>query len=632
MARALIAAALVACALGAAASPASAILFPSESIDGPSPDILRAADVDVARDGGGAVVYLKRTVGQPHVWVARMVDGGWGGVEQLDVGQVGESTDPHVAVADGGRAVASWVNAGRLWSSIRTSRDGPWTGPVLVHDGGVQRQSLDLSLHGVGYAAYSVGGASRDVRVARLAGTTWTELPGALDNEGPRDAGGGNGPVVAAAADGTALAAWEEVGADGRRRVFERRALREELSAVVREASLPELEGHAAGDARNPDVGMDDDSSYGWIALEQAFDDGGVQRTRVFGRPLIGVEPEPAVLFDGQQFGSGVGATNVDIDVTGRERALAVSETLPGAGTLATVLQQNAFGFIGQIDTAASASSSDPAVGQAVNGEGVYAWHEDPGTAPAGTIGRFWNRDDVLEPETQLANGEFGPSVPSAGLDVSSDRLNDTAIAFVQGPPLERRLVVAHQDRAPRGTQASTRTQDWQANRRPRLSWGKVNELWGSPTYRVELFDQQFPTPSSTFDLPFDLPDGSHVWRVVTIDRRGQEGFGVDRRLNIDTTPPIALLATTGKLKKGQSIRFVARDDPQPVLPPAVPASRTSGLAKMTVSFGDGGRLIATREARHVYRRKGNYKVRIAVIDRAGNSQVVKLTLKVKNK
>jgi hypothetical protein len=627
----------------AAAAPARAALFPAESVDGPSPDIMRAADVDVARDGGGAVVYLKRTAGQPHVWVARMVDGGWGDLQQLDVGQPAESTDPHVAVSDRGRAVATWVNAGRLWSSIRPSRDEPWTGPVLVHDGSVQRQSVDMSLHGVGYAAYSVGGASRDVRAARLSGTTWTELPAALDDTPARDAGGGNGPVVAAAADGTGLAAWEEVGGDGRRRVFVRRALRERLSGEAREASLPELDGHAGRDARNPDVGMDDDSSYGWVALEQAFDDGGVQRTRVFGRPVLGVELEPQAMLDGAGFGSGVGAANVDIDVTGRERALAVSESVPGAATLAAVLQRDAFGFIGQIDTAPSAGGADPAVAQAVNGEGVYAWHEDPGgTGSPGTVGRFWNRDDVLEGEVQLANGEFGPSVPSAGLDASSDRLNDTAVAFVQGGPLERRLVVAHQDRVPRGAQASTRTQGWQSNRRPRVSWGKVTELWGTPTYRVELLGQQLPTPSSTFDVPFDLPDGSHVWHVVTVDRRGQEGIGADRRLNIDTTAPVVFLATTGRLRKGRPIRFETRDaSPLAVIPPnhqldeydpGQPPVRTSGIAGFTVRFGDGGRGTGTRQATHVYRRKGNYTVRFVVTDRAGNRRVVKIPIKVTNK
>jgi hypothetical protein len=632
-ARAALAVGLALAAACTAPAAAPAALFPAESIDGPSPDILRAADVDVARGGGGAVVYLKRTNAQPHVWVSRMVDGGWGEPQQLDVGQAAESSDPHVAVSDRGRVVVTWVNAGRLFSSVRPSAGELWTGPILVHDGGVQSQSLDMSLHGIAYAAFSVGAVSRDVRVARLAGTAWTVFPGPLDNEQPRDAGGGNGPVVAAAADGTGIAAWEEVGADGRRRVWIRRALRAGLSGHQRDAALTDLENRAGGNARNPDIGTDDDSSYGWLAFEQEFNDGGTQISRVLGRPIVGVELEPAIPLDGQQFGTGVGAVNVDVDVTGRERALAISETAPGAAAIGAVLQRTVFAVIGQLDTAPSASSSDPAVGQSTNGEGVFAWFEDPGGGgAAGTIGRFWNRDDVLEPETQLSNGEFGPAVPSAGLDVSSDRLNDTAVAFVQGGPLERRLVVAHHDRVPRAVEASTRTQGWQSNRRPRVTWARVTDLWGLAGYRVDILGQQIQTASPVFEPPFDLPDGSHPWRVTTIDRRGQQAVGAERRLNIDTTPPTAVLVTTGRLRRNRAIRFQVRDDPPPVLPPAVPASRTSGVASFSVRFGDGGRGTGTRQAAHVYRRKGNYTVRFVVTDRAGNRQVVKIPIKVTNK
>ena len=630
--RAVLVAAVVATAPLAAAPAAPAALFPGETIDGPSPDILSASDVDVARDGGGVVTYLKRTGGVAHVWVSRMVDGAWSAPEQIDIGQPGASSDPHVAVSDGGRAVVTWINAGRLFASLRESVATGWGEAVQVDAGPVQHQSLDMSLHGKAYSAYTIGSSSHDVRSAKLEGTTWTTFPTALDADPPRDAGGGNGPVVAAAADGTGIAAWEEVGADGRWRVFSRRVLRDGPSTFVREASIPALDGHTGGDARNPDIGMDDDSSYGWVAVEQDFDDGGVQRPRVFGRPVLGVDLEEPVVLDGQAFGSGVGASNPDIDVTGRVRALEVSESAPGAATLAAVLQIDAYGFIGAIDSQPNASAANPVASESPNGEGVFAWFEDPsGPATAGVMGRFWNRDDVLEGEVALANPDFGPAVASLGMDAASDRVNDTAIAFVQGPPLERRLVVAHQDRPLSATQGSTKTQAWQSNHRPHLTWGRRVELWGPAQYRVELFGQAFTTASSAFDVPFDLPDGSHSWHVVAIDRRGQQTVGADRKLNIDTTPPIALLATTGILRTGQSIRFVTRDDPPPPDPAAPPPApvRTSGVASVAIRFGDGGRATGTREVRHVYRRKGSYRVRAVVTDKAGNSQIVKLKIKV---
>ena len=54
--------------------PAAADFFPAETLDGPG-DIVRVGDVDVARDGTGAVVYVKREGGTEHVFVSRLVNG-----------------------------------------------------------------------------------------------------------------------------------------------------------------------------------------------------------------------------------------------------------------------------------------------------------------------------------------------------------------------------------------------------------------------------------------------------------------------------------------------------------------------------------------------------------------------------
>ena len=625
MRRALLATLLLALAL---APGADAAWFPSESIDGPSPDILAMSDVDTAQDGGSAVVYLKRTNGAAHVWTSTMTNGQWGPPGPLDVGQPGPSSDARVAVSDRGRAAAVWINDGRLWSAVREPGGG-WSGPIQVHAGPVRAVSLGMSVHGIGYVAFSVGTGQRDVRAARLAGSTWTVFEQGLDFDPVRDAGGGRGPRIAAAADGTALAAWEEVGGDNRRRVFMRRVLRDRLSQHPTEASVGDVEGHASGNARNPEVGMDWDSSFGWVAFEQEFEDNGIGRNRIVGRRVIGVGLDNPILLDGLAWGGTDEATDPDIDVTGRRRAFVASELRPYAGVGAAILQIDVFGAIGRIDEPAGAQSPDPTVAHASNGEGAFAWHED-----GQLIGRYWNRDDVLEPNTPLANADFGPAQASLGIDSSSNRLADVAIAFVQGNPLERRLVAAHWDRPLRAVTPSSSTQAWQQNRRPQLRWGRVTELWGSAQYRVEINGQPVATQASTvLDLPFDLPDGSHAWRIVTIDRRGQETPGGSRNLNIDGTKPTAVVATTGTLRAGQSIRFLGRDDPPPPADPAQPppAIRTSGLARMTASFGDRTRGSGTRELRHVFRRKGNYRVRIVVRDRAGNQRVVKLRVRVAN-
>jgi hypothetical protein len=628
MRRALCIAALLTVAV---AAPAEAAWFPSEPIDGPSADIVSFGDLDVAQDGGSAVTYLKRGGATPHVWVARMVNGAWQAPEQVDVGQGGASSDPKVSVSDGGRAVAAWINGGRVWSAVRAA-DGGWTAPIQVHPGPAQRVSLSMSVHGVAYAVFSVGGASRDVRAARLSGTTWSNFEQVLDVDPPRDAGGGRGPRVAAAADGTATAVWEEVSADGRRRVQMRRVLRDRLSQFPAEASVPDFEGHGGFDARNPEVGMDWDSSFGWVAVEQDFDDGGVTRSRVIGRRIVGVGLEPALGLDGLQWGQGIGAVDPDIDVTGRLRAFVASTITPGAGVAGAILQIDVFGAIGRIDPQTGVANPDPTVAHASNGEGAFNWFED-GTV----LGRYWTRDEVLEGDTQLASDQFGAAQPTLGIDSSANRLADVAVGFVQGGPTDRRIVVAHWDRPLRAVTPSSAQQAWQSNKRPRLTWGNANELWGDAQYRVEI--NRFPVAtqaSNVHDLQFDLPDGSHPWRIVTIDRRGQETPGLDRRLNIDTTKPVARVTTTGTLRAGQRIRFLAADDPPPPPPPAPgapvpPRIRTSGLARVTASFGDRTRGSATRELRHVYRKKGNYRVRLVVVDRAGNRAIVKLVVRIAN-
>src|SRR4051812_9390701 len=97
--------------VAAAAAPAAeGAWFPADSIDGPSPDVLALGDVDLARDGTGAVAYLKRDGGVPHVFVARMIDGAWHAPERVDVGLPGAATAVTVAAADGPRVAVAFVS------------------------------------------------------------------------------------------------------------------------------------------------------------------------------------------------------------------------------------------------------------------------------------------------------------------------------------------------------------------------------------------------------------------------------------------------------------------------------------------------------------------------------------------
>src|SRR3954464_3532815 len=78
---------------GAAMAPAvHAAWFPAQSIDGPSADVRAVADVDLARDGTGGLVYLKREGGVTHLFLSRMIDGAWQPAERVDPELAGEVT------------------------------------------------------------------------------------------------------------------------------------------------------------------------------------------------------------------------------------------------------------------------------------------------------------------------------------------------------------------------------------------------------------------------------------------------------------------------------------------------------------------------------------------------------------
>ena len=90
-------------ALPAPAHAAAGRYFPGETIDGPSADIQVLSDVDVARDGTGALVYVKRDGGVDHVFASRLVEGRWQAPERVDGGLAAAASEPAVAASGNGR-------------------------------------------------------------------------------------------------------------------------------------------------------------------------------------------------------------------------------------------------------------------------------------------------------------------------------------------------------------------------------------------------------------------------------------------------------------------------------------------------------------------------------------------------
>src|SRR6476660_6268064 len=79
----------------------------SQAIDGPNADVVGIGNVDLARDGTGAVAYLRRDGGVTHVFVSRLFGGVWQSPVRVDPG-LGAATEAKVAVGDGNRIAVAW--------------------------------------------------------------------------------------------------------------------------------------------------------------------------------------------------------------------------------------------------------------------------------------------------------------------------------------------------------------------------------------------------------------------------------------------------------------------------------------------------------------------------------------------
>jgi hypothetical protein len=600
----------------AAAPPAYAGYFTGVPVDGPSADIDSVGGVALARDGGGQVVYLK----DDHVYVSLLANGAPRQPQQIDSGQSGASSQPRIAVSDGGRALAVWVNGGSLYGALRTDGGSPWGAPQLIFDGSsgdpAVAPSLSMSTHGAGYVAFQVGG---DVRTARLSGATWTLVDQPLDVDPARVAAD---PDISASADGTAVATFTERGGDGVGHVYVRRVIRTRLSDVPREAGVATIDGFPGGSADSAEVDVEDDSSYAWVVFRQ--DIGGV--SRILSRRLVGSQLQPPVTVDSNVGGG----EQPSFDMTGKGRGLTALGITGSGQTYGAPLNSGDKWGAGSLLGGVSGAPPLPVAAIAENARGTVAWRQVSGGGAPTIVARYWNAR-FWEQVTNLAAPEFGTPDAGRGLYASGDGSGNAAIAFVQGDGADRRVVVAVYDKDPRTTAGSNRS-TWTTDQRPSFKWSKIDDSWGSIQYQLEIDGIVVSTQSHTsWKPPQNLPDGAHVWNVIAVDSRGQATEGPDRTFRIDTARPVASLDGSSRVKKGKPVGAVlsATDGD---------AITGSGIATATINYGDGTGgaltvpkigLIEDFELGHRYSKPGQKTIRIVLKDRAGNETVVKKLVRV---
>jgi hypothetical protein len=594
---------LAATLVAALAVPAAAdaAFFPAEVVDGPTGDIVSVGDVDLAREGTGATVYVKKIDGVDHIVASRFVDGGFAPPERVDNGLAAASSQPVVAASDSGRLAIAYVNAGSLWTIVKPRDATGFAAPTLVAEGGVSNPSIDMSINGATYVSYTQSG---DVKVARAERDkpNFTVLPAPVDVDAGREAGTGTGRSrVVTSADGTALVVWGEAGGDGRAHVYGRRLFELRLSTAPQDLTLNEVDGQAGQGADLPEVDMEDDSSFAQVVFRQATSGG----ARLVMRRLVGSQFEAPILF---------GATNRAgrVDLSGRGEGLfafGASNNEVFGGTLVS----NKVALAQRMDSGNGIDPrAVPAVGE--NEDGAIAWLHGSSDGDAGVRARYINTVDQrpnLEGESTLSVPGFGPVDTTGGFDAAASRAGDVTAVFIQGTGGERRVVAATFDKPPARVNGYT-TQ--KPRRLTKLRWSPSTNLFGGVTYRV-LVDGRPIGESRTPELivqPGQVPDGEHRWVVEAIDRRGQIVPSRSRILRVDNTPPTLRIGLT---RKRRVLTVTAKGaDPNGALP--------TGLGRILVDFGDGRLTPMGRKATKRYARTGTYTVRVKAVDKAGNETV----------
>lgn len=528
--------------------------------------------LDLARDGGGAVVYVK----DGHVLLSRLAAGVWQAPERVDAGETAVASDPVVAAADGGALIVAWRSADRVLGAF--SEGGAFSAPVALGGGDVGPPDVDLAIQRTGYVTFRQGG---DVRAVRLRQGAWEAVPSALDIDPAQPAGADAGrPRVAVAADGNALVVWSEGHPDGRTRLWARRVTDLRPSALPQEVSLGELGGAPGGGADSADVAIEDDVSFAWVVWRQ--DIGGVSRT--LARRLVGSLFEAPAVVD-----LGGAARAPQVSMNGDGVGLAVSQADTGDVGV-SLLQRDVFGPVLAIGRGAA-----PLAVGAESRDVVVAWQAD-----GNFVGRHGARDEPLTDAVALGAGG-GPA------ELAADRVGDAALGWLQGDA----LVVAVWDEA--AGPATLRTnRGWKAIRRPLLRWGAGTDLWGPLLHRVLVDGREVGlTAGASLKAPL-LHDGEHRWQVVTVDPRGQETRSERRPVRVDTTAPSVRARV-----RGRRVLVQVRD-------------AGAGVAAVRVRFGDGTATTALKPGWHRYRSGGRRRLSVRVQDAAGNAATRRLTVRLR--
>jgi hypothetical protein len=452
--------------------PVPALADRTDVVDGPVAAIPSTAlgNVAVARDGSGAVTYLKKVGGFDHVFVVRYVNGAFQAPEQIDSGVALPSSQPHVAAGNGGRLVVAFIQNAGLRAALAPAAGQPFTlstGTVAAID---SAKSVDVAMSpaGIAYIAATSndGGSSDDVRAARLVGATWTPVgtgvpandvypqPGGKLDKAIADEAGepmSHPPKIAVSNDGNAVIAWGESAVAAEYDVYARR-LTGTVAGPAQLASAPSLGGAMPAKTADQIAVAGDGAGTTWVTFRQGFlYPVNNNKGRMVVRRLVGSA------FDAPQFPDGlpdpppeaaefpvvaVSASGTrGLFVTARQLTFNVFGGRLNAGTWETGAKLN---------EVPSDAPAFPTVAAGENG-GVIAFAPRANmTTPTPAVVRavsFLNSPGAIASSKTVSDVSLGGVQGGATtLSASADSAGNALVAWIQGggaPADPRRVVVA---------------------------------------------------------------------------------------------------------------------------------------------------------------------------------------------
>jgi PKD repeat protein len=613
--------ALLTPAMPAAAQPT---LAAPTTVAGPSSAINELSGMSIARDGTGGLVFTQQNGGVQNVYVSRLVNGSFQPPEQLDGGLATDSSQPVIAAGNGGLLLVAFVNGGSVYVNQVGSPSTAFGGATLLV-AGAANPAISLSNYGKGYLAFTAdapGNGGHDVRAAYYNAGTWALESTPLDANPADDAGTGTGrPAVVAAGDGVGVVAWGENG-----HIYTRRLWGTTPSVAVYQADPPTVSGLPEVSADQPSIGAGGDSSYAVVGFRASVQSGAQVQTRVLMSRLVAGQYDPVVGADGLGTPGSDGAQNPHAVVGEYGRGFLLSERTNSHELFALSLGTNG-GAQGVVRVDSQANSAAPLAvgGTAGLFSSVLAWQQQAVAGLPEIHLSFVTDGGPLGTEQVASNPLLGPTDAADGLAAGGDVNGDGVVAWIQGAGPSTRIEAAQLFQPPGGF--SLVRAAYARTSQPTFSWSAAKESWGPVSYAVSLNGAVVGTTTTTsFQPPTPLADGPYTWQVTATNQGGLTSSAGPATIVVDTLAPSVQAAIGGRPVVGSPVHVqVAYND----LRPGEAATGSSGIATVTVSFGDGSSYNIAYGKFHVYSRPGLYRVTVTVTDRAGNVSTIVRYLRI---